>query len=66
MYSYFGLTFTSTSFAKVLYLEKRHVTGPDVTITTIVDDHPVRAGIDPYNILIDRRPSDNVRAVVRH
>jgi dTDP-glucose pyrophosphorylase len=64
----FGETSTSTGTRteKVLYLEKRHVTGPDVTITTIVDGHPVRAGIDPYNILIDRRPSDNVRAVVRH
>jgi hypothetical protein len=63
----FGETTTSTGSRteKVLYLEKRHVTGPDVTITTIVDGHPVRAGIDPYNILIDRRPSDNVRAVIR-
>jgi hypothetical protein len=63
----FGETTASTGSRteKVLYLQKRRVTGPDLTITTIVDGHPVRAGIDPYNILIDRRPSDNVRAVIR-
>ena len=63
----FGETTTSTGtrMEKVLYLQKRHVTRPDVTITTVVDGYPVRAGIDPYNILIDRTPSDNVRAVIR-
>lgn len=63
----FGETTTSTGTRteKVLYLQKRHVTGPDVTSTTIVDGHPVRAGIDPCNILIDRTPRDNVRAVIR-
>jgi len=32
-------------------------------VTTIVDQRPARAGIDPYNLLIDRTPGDNVRAV---
>ena len=48
-----------------LYLQKQHVTGPDVTVTAVVDALPLRAGIDPYNVLIDRTPGDNVRAVVR-
>jgi ABC-2 type transport system permease protein len=48
-----------------LYLQKQHVIGPNVTVTAIVDGLPVRAGIDPYNILIDRAPRDNVRAVTR-
>jgi ABC-2 type transport system permease protein len=39
------------------------VTSRDVTVTATVDGRPVRAGIDPYNILIDRTPGDNVRAV---
>jgi ABC-2 type transport system permease protein len=47
----------------VLYLQKHHVTGTDVTVQVIVDGRPARAGIDPYNKLIDRTPSDNVRAV---
>ena len=48
-----------------LYLQKQHVTGPDVTVTAVVDKLPFRAGIDPYNILIDRTPGDNVTAIVR-
>jgi ABC-type transport system involved in multi-copper enzyme maturation permease subunit len=48
---------------EVLYLEKHHVTGPEVEVQAIVDGKPRRAGIDPYNKLIDRAPNDNVRAV---
>jgi ABC-2 type transport system permease protein len=48
---------------KVLYLQKQHVTGQDVRLTAIVDSVPVRAGIDPYNMLVDRTPGDNVRDV---
>ena len=39
--------------------------GPSVAVTVVVDGPPVRAGIDPYNMLIDRTPGDNVRAVTR-
>jgi len=49
---------------KVLFLQKQHVTGPDVTVTAVVDA-PVRAGIDPYNVQIDRTPGDNIRPVIR-
>jgi hypothetical protein len=31
-----------------------------------VDREPARAGIDPYNKLIDRKPDDNVVAVERN
>jgi len=48
---------------RVLYLQKQHVTGPTLTVTTTVDQRPVRAGIDPWHVLIDRTPSDNTRAV---
>jgi ABC-type transport system involved in multi-copper enzyme maturation permease subunit len=48
---------------RVLYLQKQHVTGPTLTVTTTVDQRPVRAGIDPWLVLIDRTPSDNTRAV---
>ncbi|MCP4661881.1 MAG: hypothetical protein GY856_41285 [bacterium] len=47
----------------VLYLEKRHVTSPETTFELVVDERPVRAGIDPYNKLIDRDSDDNVRGV---
>jgi aminopeptidase N len=49
----------------VLFLRKQHVTGHDVTVTATVDGVPFRAGIDPYNMLIDRTPRDNVRSVTR-
>ena len=38
---------------------------PDVhqTFNLVVDERPTRAGIDPYNKLIDRRPKDNTISV---
>jgi aminopeptidase N len=48
-----------------LYLQKQHVTGAEVTVQAIVEGRPVRAGIDPYNKLIDREPGDNLRAVIQ-
>ncbi|MCP4656901.1 MAG: hypothetical protein GY856_15935 [bacterium] len=47
----------------VLWLEKRHVTSPEVSFELVVDERPVRAGIDPYNKLIDRDSEDNVKRV---
>jgi hypothetical protein len=46
-----------------LYLEKQHVTGPGLEVRMVVAGRPLRAGIDPYNKLIDRAPGDNVLAV---
>ena len=44
---------------KPLYLEKRRVPTGKSTFTVEVTGKPVRAGIDPVNKLIDRRPDDN-------
>ena len=49
----------------MLFLEKRHITEADVTFELVVDEKPVRAGIDPYNKLIDRNSDDNVKKVSR-
>ena len=46
-----------------LSVEKHHVTGSEVTVKVVVDRQPTRAGIDPFNKLIDRTPTDNVREV---
>ncbi len=43
-----------------LLRERRRVDGKDVTVTMVVAGRPARAGIDPDNKLIDRRPSDNL------
>jgi len=45
---------------KVLYLEKRRITGPATEFELVVPERPVRAGIDPYTRLIDRDVNDNV------
>ena len=45
---------------KPLSLEKRLVTKPHTTFTLDVTGPPDKAGIDPYNKLIDRDPDDNV------
>jgi ABC-type transport system involved in multi-copper enzyme maturation permease subunit len=47
---------------KVLALEKRHVTKGEDTIEFVVDEQPVKAGIDPFNKMIDRNPDNNLVA----
>ncbi|HTL76860.1 MAG TPA: M1 family aminopeptidase [Casimicrobiaceae bacterium] len=46
-----------------LYLEKRKIENEKTTFTIVVARKPARAGIDPYDKLIDRRPRDNTVAV---
>ncbi len=46
-----------------LYLEQHRLDAGKSEIEIIVDEKPVRAGIDPRNLLIDRVPGDNVRRV---
>ncbi|MCA9697904.1 MAG: hypothetical protein KC431_10305, partial [Myxococcales bacterium] len=41
-----------------IFLELRQFSG-DETVTVIVDERPLEAGIDPRNLLIDREPDDN-------
>ena len=46
-----------------LSLRKHHATEPELELTLVVDERPLRAGVDPYNKPIDCVPGDNVRAV---
>jgi len=50
---------------RVLFLEKRRVTGGEGVIEVVVDEEPRNAGIDPFNKLIDRDPGNNVTSVKR-
>ncbi len=45
---------------KPLYLKKEKITQAKQTFEIVVDQMPTRAGIDPYNKLIDRIPDDNI------
>jgi ABC-type transport system involved in multi-copper enzyme maturation permease subunit len=47
----------------VLALEKRRIATGDGTIEIVVDQEPRKAGIDPFNKLIDRVPDNNIVAV---
>jgi aminopeptidase N len=42
-----------------LHLERRRFNAITTTVEIVVDEAPARAGIDPYNKLIDRIPRDN-------
>jgi hypothetical protein len=46
-----------------LFLEKRRIQVEQTAFTVVVGKKPARAGIDPYNKLIDRSPKDNTIAV---
>jgi len=46
-----------------LFLEKRKIEKEETVFVLTVDKKPAKAGIDPLNKLIDRRPKDNVIAV---
>jgi hypothetical protein len=52
-----------TTVEKPLYLAKHHVMGHDLTVEVVVAEKPERAGIDPYNKLVDRRSNDNVKTL---
>ena len=48
---------------KPLYLKREKMTQPAMTYSIVVDEKPTRAGIDPYNRLIDRSADDNLTDV---
>jgi ABC-2 type transport system permease protein len=48
---------------KPLHMEKQWFKTRDSTLEFVVDEKPTFAGIDPYNKLIDRDPTDNLIAV---
>ena len=50
---------------KQLYLKREKITQQKQTFAIVVDELPTRAGIDPYNKLIDRISDDNEMDVTR-
>ncbi len=50
---------------KPLYLKKEKITEAKQTFEIVVNEMPTRAGIDPYNKLIDRIPDDNTIDVAK-
>jgi ABC-2 type transport system permease protein len=50
-------------YGKTLYRERVHLTGAKSTHTFKLDELPDEAGVDPFLLLIDRIPDDNVKKV---
>jgi hypothetical protein len=48
---------------EIIKLEKRRINKEENSFTVVVSEKPGKAGIDPLNRLIDRRPKDNVLKV---
>jgi ABC-2 type transport system permease protein len=59
----FGAPEPGNALGKPLAVRKVHVTSDRMAVDFVVPERPLKAGIDPYNKLIDRTPEDNVRAV---
>ncbi len=51
------------SIVNQLYLKKYKLTAGAHTFTIIVKGKPQRAGVDPYSMLIDRMPNDNIKSL---
>ena len=51
---------------KKLYLRKHLIDEPEMEFEIVVDEKPVKAGIDPYHKLIDRMIADNTTNVTEH
>ena len=51
-----------TKVREVLYLQKYAIDDTSSTIKIITDKKPHSVGIDPFNIMIDRNPDDNIKA----
>jgi ABC-2 type transport system permease protein len=61
----FGDHVAGQKLGEPLLVKKLHITQNVTTLDFVVPKEPKRAGIDPYNKLIDRTPEDNAIAVTR-
>ncbi|MFK7767013.1 MAG: ABC transporter permease/M1 family aminopeptidase [Mariniblastus sp.] len=52
-------------YGETLHREKVKVVDEKSTYTFVVDEEPVLAGVDPFNLLIDRLPEDNLKKPVK-
>ena len=60
----FGDRVPGQKLGELLLVKKVKITQPVTVLDLVVPKEPKKAGIDPYNKLIDRTPEDNVIAVV--
>ncbi len=53
------------SNGKALYLAKHKIQQRETDFTIVVKKQPAKAGIDPWNKLVDRKPDDNAMSVTK-
>jgi hypothetical protein len=51
------------TYGKTLYRERVKITQKEQVFTFVTDEKPEKAGIDPFSLLIDRSPEDNVKKI---
>lgn len=61
----FGAHVAGQKLGMPLLVKKVRITQPTTVLDLVVAQEPLRAGIDPYNKLIDRTPEDNVTGVTK-
>ena len=49
-------------YGKTLYRKMVHIDRKDNSYTFVCDEEPEKAGIDPFSLLIDRMPKDNMKS----
>jgi len=53
-------------YGKTLYRQRLKMTQNQATFQFVVDEKPELAGIDPFSLLIDRQPADNLKKPTAH
>ena len=49
-------------YGKTLHRERKRITSRESSFEFVVDEVPAKVGIDPFSLLIDRVPGDNVKS----
>lgn len=50
-------------YGKTLYRQRVKITQRDNTFTFVTDEKPKEAGVDPFSLLVDRNPEDNLKSM---
>jgi ABC-2 type transport system permease protein len=59
----FAKSESKTNLGKTLFMKRIKFTQKKNKFTFLINEEPYRAGIDPYNFLVDRIPDDNVKII---
>lgn len=51
------------TYGKTLYRQQVKITQPQQVFTFVLDEKPYEVGIDPFALLIDRNPEDNLKKI---